>query len=81
MAGPPASSETTVPENTWAKFRAGYGVEKRNDLAAGMYALILVFSLSALTHDIYACSPRVAAMTGFVFCECPCAWWRVRRPG
>ncbi|KAF5827089.1 hypothetical protein DUNSADRAFT_1366 [Dunaliella salina] len=67
MAGPPADSENTVPENTWAKFRTDYGVEKKNDLAAGMYALILTFALSAAVHDLHAYPPRVAAMTGFVF--------------
>jgi len=64
-----ADDAPTTHENTWARFREQYGVEKRNDLAAGMYALILVFSLSALTHDMYAYPPRIAAMTGFIFCE------------
>uniref|UniRef100_A0A7S3RAE0 Uncharacterized protein n=1 Tax=Dunaliella tertiolecta TaxID=3047 RepID=A0A7S3RAE0_DUNTE len=67
MAGPPAGSDNTVAENTWAKFRADYGVEKKNDLAAGMYALILTFVLSAAVHDLHAYPPRVAAMTGFIF--------------
>eukprot|EP00967_Tisochrysis_lutea_P119871 scaffold196072_cov18-Tisochrysis_lutea.AAC.1 len=71
MAGPPAGSDNTVAENTWAKFRADYGVEKKNDLAAGMYALILTFVLSAAVHDLHAYPPRVAAMTGFIFCEWP----------
>jgi len=58
-----------VAENTWSKFRTVYGVEKRNDLSSGMYALILTFSLSAALHDFYAYPPRIVAMLGFVFCE------------
>lgn len=69
MAGPSGANDSLTHENTWASFRSKYAYEKRNDLSAGMYAMILVFGFGPLVADFYAYPPRVIAIMGFVFCK------------
>lgn len=68
MAGGPPSTNTTT-ENTWAIFRRKYAYERRNDLSAAMYSLILAFGLGPLVADAYAYPTRILFMTSVVFCE------------
>uniref|UniRef100_A0A7S0S0A8 Uncharacterized protein n=1 Tax=Chlamydomonas leiostraca TaxID=1034604 RepID=A0A7S0S0A8_9CHLO len=65
MAGGSPAHNTTS-ENTWADFRTKYAFEKRNDLSAGMYALILAFGLGPLVADAYAYPPRIFMMTALM---------------
>lgn len=68
MAGGPPSPNTTT-ENTWAIFRTKYAYERRNDLSASIYALMLAFGLGPLVSDAYAWSPRILVMTALMTCE------------
>mmetsp|Transcript_13650 Transcript_13650/g.29282 ORF Transcript_13650/g.29282 Transcript_13650/m.29282 type:complete len:149 (-) Transcript_13650:333-779(-) len=67
LRGMAESAGANVPANSWSKFRAPYGFDKKTNIGAAMYISIMVFGFGALTVDIQAYSPRVLGIMGLVF--------------
>lgn len=61
-SGSEVSTTSAQGQNSWSKFRAPFGTERKSSLSPAMYTMIGVFGFSAYLNDMIYHPPRVVAM-------------------